>query len=100
MAKKLPKWKIDLQKVVDMAMKQVLDETTANDIPIREWIDKIASGEYQPVKHGHWELIHDPYNFSKRKCSECGYEQIVVDDMAYNFCPNCGSKNRMDGDSE
>lgn len=42
----MPKFEIELNAVVDMAMKQVLDGTTANGITIREWIDKISSGEY------------------------------------------------------
>lgn len=87
----LPKFEIDVQTVVNLAIKQVLDDTTINDISIREWIEKIKSGEYAPVKCGHW--IGD--GCADMCCSECGctpdHEQGMTP-QATDYCPNCGAK--------
>jgi len=33
------------------------------------------------------------------KCSECGFIHTVIEDFGhYQFCPNCGSDNREEGD--
>lgn len=39
---------------------------------------------------GEWKYTHD--TFSKRICNKCNYSQVIVDGMADNFCPNCGSE--------
>lgn len=46
---------------------------------------------------GEWIYSHD--TFSKRICNKCNYSQIIVDGMAYNFCPNCGA-DMQKGDAE
>ena len=48
-----------IQELADAALKQVLDDTTADGVTIREWLKKISSGEYQPVRHGRWEIVED-----------------------------------------
>lgn len=55
-------------------------------------INYIPAADVQPVKHGRWM-----YPFY---CSECGFTPYYSSDLTYNYCPNCGSKNRMEGDSE
>lgn len=57
------------------------------------------SADVQPVKHGRWE---------HGECSVCGASPLdhvsgdmyVEVDYYPNYCPNCGSKNRMEGDSD
>lgn len=45
-----------------------------------------------PVKHGKW--IADKYT---RKCSECESTYWMREGNAWNYCPNCGSKNGGEG---
>lgn len=50
----------------------------------------------QPVKHGKWENGH---------CTHCGEDvasklDTWTDVQNFIYCPNCGSKNRMDGDND
>lgn len=62
-------------------------------------INDIPAADVQPVKHGRWE---------HGECSVCGASPLdhvsgdmyVEVDYYPNYCPNCGSKNRMDGDGE
>lgn len=75
-----------IEKCVDMAMKQALDDTTINDISIREWIDKITSGKYKPVIYAQW-LTHK-VAFMKT-CSLCNCSVDFSHD--YEFCPRCGA---------
>lgn len=51
-------------------------------------IQSAPTAEVKPIIYGEWEYTHD--TFSKRKCKECGYTEVVVDGMADDFCPNCG----------
>lgn len=66
---------------------------------IREWADKITTGEYQPVKHGRW--------ISKGfwiECSNCKKTLVrdniettaVFENGLPTYCPHCGAK--MDGE--
>lgn len=57
---------------------------TADDIDAMPTID--------PVKHGKW--IADKYT---RKCSECESTYWMREGNAWNYCPNCGSKNGGEG---
>lgn len=54
----------------------------------------------ESMNHGRWIENSDPgQNINEHyMCSECGstFRNWAND----NYCPNCGSKNRMDGDSE
>lgn len=67
---------------------------TASDIM------EFPTADVQPVKHGRWIENSDPgQNINEHyMCSECGctFHNWAND----NYCPNCGSKNRMDGDNE
>ena len=88
----MAEWKIDITKAVKDTAERALNEYQYKGMTIREWADKITSGEYQPVKHGRWEC--------KDFCSECGFLREVPEPNLryYHFCPNCGA--RMDGDEE
>lgn len=60
-----------------------------------EYLDRIKiTKDVKPIVYGEWEYIHD--TFSKRKCKECGYIEVIVDGMADNFCPNCGATMRKE----
>lgn len=93
---------VSLEEFGKKAGEYALDEFEYKGLTIRQWADKIASGEYQSVKRGQWilhtEQIVDVDIKLPTECSECGFEEFSAE--KYNFCPNCGSKNRMDGDSD
>lgn len=63
-------------------------------------INDIPAADVQPAKHGRWIENSDPgQNINEHyMCSECGctFHNWAND----NYCPNCGSKNRMDGDKD
>lgn len=81
-----------------------LNEFEYKGLTIRQWADKITTGEYQPVKHGHWiDTPLDRYKKFESKCSECGWHGIsnydsYVDIYEFEYCPNCGAK--MDGGAD
>lgn len=79
----MAQWKIDITKVVKKAAEGALDEFEYKGLTIREWADKIASGEYQPVRHGHWDEIA-----TFLICSKCKKPFKYQ----YPYCPNCGAK--------
>lgn len=89
---------VSLEEFGKKAGEYALDEFEYNGLTIRQWADKITSGEYQPVKHGKWE--NDKMDIPR--CSCCSYIPEFnrhIDDYYYSdFCPNCGA--RMEGDSE
>ena len=63
--------------------------------------------EAEPVKHGRWIIDYaEGTKIYHAHCSECGKEpnnhiggDYYIDKLS-DYCPNCGSKNRMDGDRE
>lgn len=71
-------------------------------------IEHMPTNEAEPVKRGRWELIsQNKFTGTKTlRCTYCKNYFVVRDDTLNagrcdaNFCPNCGAKNRMDGDSE
>lgn len=76
------------------------------------WLDECITTAHafdaEPVKHGRWELItQNKFTGTKTlRCTYCKNYFVVRDDTLNagrgdaNFCPNCGSENRMDGDSD
>lgn len=62
----------------------------------------------ESMQRGRWELIsQNKFTGTKTlRCTYCKNYFVVRDDTLNagrcdaNFCPNCGSKNRMDGDNE
>ena len=80
-----------------------LNEFEYKGLTIREWVDEITTGEYQPIKHGHWIDDHD---FAR--CSLCNriiydayYEFRNKNDASFhNYCPYCSTKMDLkDGES-
>lgn len=86
----MAKMKIDITKAVKDTSERALDEYQYKGMTIREWADKITSGEYQPIKHARWEISCDGYY---PYCSNCRKEPQGREMTPY--CPNCGAK--MDG---
>lgn len=60
-----------------------------------EVVDGMEAADVQEVKHGRWKetTTEDPCYY---RCSECGRQT----DDEYNYCPNCGSRMDLDGDTE
>lgn len=84
---------VSLEEFGKKAGEYALDEYEYNGMTIRQWADKITSGEYQPVRHGRW--IHDMVGYVK--CSVCNDLEEYVCVIFYNFCPNCGAKMDKEG---
>lgn len=66
-------------------------------------IDAQPTAEVTEVKHGRWEH-HDDATYAGGGYEECSYcrwrcsEWIFIEDTRY--CPNCGSRMDLDGDTE
>ena len=96
---------VSLEEFGKKAGEYALDEFDYKGLTIRQWADKITSGEYQPVKHGRWIIDYaEGRKIYHAHCSECGKEptkniggDYYIDKLS-DFCPNCGAM--MDGDSE
>lgn len=90
---------VSLEEFGKKAGEYALDEFEYKGLTIRQWADKIANGEYQPVKHGRWEVNGDRfYPF----CSNCKYKPpkelircsaISLEPILTKYCPNCGFEN-------
>ena len=61
----------------------------------RIMLDRFATVDAEPVRHGRWEECGQYDVFDYYQCSECGYFSF---DGETNYCPNCGAK--MDGESK
>ena len=54
----------------------------------------------EPVRHGRWEMVEDPWFSDVCKCTACGEEYVLEyvleadtpSEYGYNYCPNCGAK--------
>lgn len=63
--------KLDITKTVKVTAEKALDEFHYRGLTIREWADKITSGEYQPVKNGRWIMVR------KTKLIPTGYMAVA-----------------------
>lgn len=82
---------VSLEEFGKKAGEYALDEFEYKGLTIRQWADKITSGEYQPVKHGRW--IWDPEPelgnpYGSYRCSECGKRMKSQE----NYCCECGAR--------
>ena len=90
---------VSLEEFGKKAGEYALDEFEYKGMTIRQWADKITSGEYQPVKHGRWMYQGDDLWL----CSNC--KENIIYSMhksdrteKQRYCCRCGA--RMDGDSK
>ena len=65
-------------------------------------IDDMPTEDVQEVKHGRWIVEHgvlagDGIYGDMGKCSVCG---VHLRNYEWNYCPNCGSRMDLDGDTE
>lgn len=93
---------VSLKEFGKKAGEYAINEYEYNGLTIRQWADKITSGEYQPVRHGRWI----DGNCGDYVCSVCGWEfsnELPYMAREYNaeteeimrYCMHCGAK--MDG---
>lgn len=95
---------VSLEEFGKKAGEYALDEFEYKGLTIRQWADKITSGEYQPVKHGRWIFQNRSDEDGRHiyRCSECDFEVRVFPcnfiswKMHEKCCAGCGA--RMDGD--
>lgn len=48
--------------------------------------------DWQPVRHGHWELVAKGSFTCIYRCSNCGMCCIEMDIIRAHYCSNCGAK--------
>ena len=61
------------------------------------------AADVQEVKHGRWEnIIRNKYDDDEATCSLCGrtFMSGYSDPSKWDYCPNCGSRMDLDGDTE
>ena len=62
-------------------------------------LKQIEPADVQEVRNGRWLYLHlepdDITGHTKGECSICGKLRIVD-----NYCPNCGSRMDLEGDTE
>ena len=79
---------VSYKEIGEKGARYALDEVEYNGLTIRQWADKITSGEYAPVVHGQWD---DSFDGITPVCSVCGRTHKCFN-RTPNYCPNCGAK--------
>lgn len=74
-----------LEEIGRQGAKWALDVFEYKGLTIRQWVDKITTGEYQPVKHGRWIRRRNGHYY----CNNCGCEERFI--YQRNYCPKCGA---------
>ena len=103
---KLPKIEINMEEIVN----KTLDEFEYKGLTIREWADKITSGEYQDAAHT--KNLSEIAWCDSFICSKCGLhleEWVKVEiteeygkerfEYEFEYCPGCGRKI-VEGDED
>lgn len=88
------------KEIGEKGARYALDEVEYNGLTIRQWADKITSGEYAPAVHGRWYV-----RGGRACCSNCNVKSLWGSDRdgcknherefvsaKSNYCPNCGAK--------
>lgn len=71
---------------------------------VADMLTHFPAADVEEVKHGRW-LMTDAYPH-RVYCSECyatlipNVEWFKTYNIASNYCPNCGSRMDLDGDTE
>lgn len=92
---------LDFCQITGNAQKHI-PHSKMPDCPLIE----VSSDSVQPVKHGRWINICGDSE-SMRQCSECLQDFDYIDGICYLvsgqrlplYCPNCGAKMDMDGET-
>lgn len=75
---------------------------------VADAINNVEAADVAPVRHGRWDRVKNPQwpTYSHDKCSLCGwwntknalcYEGGRKPGHSLNFCPNCGAKMDLEG---
>ena len=63
-------------------------------------LNECPAADVQEVRHGRWITLDDEY-IDECKCSSCGVlEYFNKGWKRFNYCPNCGSRMDLEGDTE
>ena len=64
-------------------------------------INRIKAEDVEPVRHGRWVQCFEDWRkqIDGDKCSVCGFEHYGSVISHYHYCPNCGAKMNLEGDS-
>ena len=87
------------ERVDNIPSADVVERSEIEAIKRKAFIDgmdrqaKIMRDVYGERKRGEWEIIPTE-TFSRRKCTDCDYEEVLIDGFVRNFCPNCGADMR------
>ena len=89
--------------ITDYARKHTFNGYHKGMLKARDIVDALPSIE--PIRpRGHWiepqqdDGMSDPIKYQVR-CSNCGWDidpQTWYEEMAHNYCPNCGAEMRGD----
>ena len=87
------------KEIGEKGARYALDEVEYNGLTIRQWADKITSGNYAPVVHGRMKKSGEytveryQYKIVEEKCSVCEHYSIRFKHKSEsNFCSRCGAK--------
>lgn len=73
------------------------DEYASHDV--RNVLNGLPTADVQPVKHGEWEYEHTIGGMKHYHCTNC---KCIADEnqiLWWKFCPNCGCKLDLEGNS-
>lgn len=92
---------INRKEAVEAIKNEMLSWLEGDSHDYRKVVDAIMdlpTVETEPVKHGHWIMVHD--SLVACKCSVCGSEYFWYEDdiNGYPYCAKCGA--RMDEEME
>lgn len=81
------------------AAKQILSRLLVKDAAecTCNLIECVLPADVEPVRHGRWGKKQGGF-FEFAACSLCGEKTPTVG-IIPNFCPNCGAKMDLDGES-
>lgn len=64
-------------------------------------INRTPAADVEPVRHGRWERSFEDYRqqLEGDKCSVCGFEYYGTGIRRFHYCPNCGAKMDLEGET-
>lgn len=83
--------KMNLEEFGKRAAEWALDELEYKGLTIRQWADKITSGEYEKVSEGQWVIGADGHYHCSR-CQKLAFIDRFEDPLLSDYCPKCGAR--------
>lgn len=84
------------------------DDYYWNKCDAKRRLGDIPSADVQPVVHGRWIEVEEPFGWSMIRCASCtvcGESFVLNEDLGIediregcNYCPNCGADMRGESD--